>query len=73
MPDCSGHGVCEDGVCVCIKGYKGEFCQEGKLLNNSLSLFFVFVLRGLCLSTSNHSVTIYSPVLSPVGFNISVS
>ncbi len=34
---------------------------------------FVFVLKGLCLSTSNHSVTIYSPVLSPVGFNISVS
>ena len=31
MPDCSGHGVCEDGVCVCIKGYKGEFCQEGKI------------------------------------------
>ena len=30
MPNCSGHGVCEDGVCVCIKGYKGEFCQEGK-------------------------------------------
>ena len=28
VPDCSGHGHCEDGKCVCMKGYKGEFCRD---------------------------------------------
>ena len=28
VPDCSGHGHCEDGKCICMKGYKGEFCRD---------------------------------------------
>lgn len=26
--DCSGHGVCEDGVCQCHTGYAGDACDE---------------------------------------------
>ena len=29
VPDCSGHGHCQDGKCVCMKGYQGEFCDKG--------------------------------------------
>ena len=27
-PDCSGHGYCVSGVCVCRSGWRGELCQE---------------------------------------------
>ncbi|RWS12485.1 teneurin-m-like protein [Dinothrombium tinctorium] len=27
-PDCSGHGVCVNGMCLCGKGWKGAHCNE---------------------------------------------
>lgn len=27
-PNCSGHGVCVEGTCICKKGWKGANCDE---------------------------------------------
>lgn len=27
-PNCSGHGVCVEGNCICKKGWKGVNCDE---------------------------------------------
>jgi hypothetical protein len=29
VPDCSNHGTCYNGECVCSQGYTGQFCEEG--------------------------------------------
>ena len=42
LEDCSGYGVCVDGVdsftCVCKSGYTGTLCQTSKLNLNNFSL-----------------------------------
>lgn len=37
---CSGHGVCLDGMCGCMKGYGGKQCEKRQLSQTSVKRAF---------------------------------
>ena len=48
VQDCHGHGRCmDDGRCHCIKGFKGEFCDQGEISVSWYAHSVLFVWDGL--------------------------
>ena len=54
--DCSNHGQCNNGTCVCVKNWMGEDCSQGYIFSiciYTLRLPITFV--GGCSSCSSNS------------------
>ncbi len=54
VSDCSGHGHCQEGRCVCMKGFNGEFCQKGMSLCSLMLLLLLMLLMLLLLVLLSH-------------------
>ena len=59
--NCSGHGVCENGTCVCDVGYLGSYCEVVSCPNNCSA-------RGSCVHGACVCLASYKGEICPASF-----